>query len=199
MPNHDKRVDAYIAKSADFAQPILNELRARVHAACPEVVEAIKWSMPAFDYRGPLAGMAAFKKHCAFGFWKHKLVVGDDPKAQEAMGSFGCLTSLDQLPSKAQFAKQMKLAMKLNEDGVKLVRPKKPAKKAEAPHPGFARALARNKSAKAGFEGLAPGQQREYLEWIADAKQDATRERRIEQALEWLAEGKPRNWKYMKR
>lgn len=199
MPNFDPRVDAYIAKSADFARPILVELRARVHAVCPDVVEGIKWSMPAFDHHGPLAHMAAFKKHCAFGFWKHKLVVGDDPRAQEAMGSYGTLTSLEQLPSKAQFARQMKLAMKLNEQGIKLAKPKKPAKQAEAPHPDFARALSRNKSARAGFEGLAPGQQREYVEWIAEAKQEATRLRRIEQALEWLAEGKPRHWKYMKR
>lgn len=199
MKNYDARVDAYIEKSAPFARPILTELRARVHAVCPEVVETIKWSMPAFDYQGPLAGMAAFKKHCAFGFWKHKLVIGDDPKAQEAMGSYGCLTALEQLPTKAQFAKQMRLAMKLNEQGVKVVKPKKPAKKPLAPDPEFARALARNKSAKAGFAGLAPGQQREYVEWVAEAKQEATRLRRIEQALEWLAEGKPRNWKYMKR
>lgn len=198
MPDRDKRIDAYIAKSADFARPILEELRARVHAACPEVEETIKWSMPAFDYRGPLAGMAAFKKHCAFGFWKHTLVIGDDPKAQEAMGSFGCLTSLDQLPSKAQFAKHMKVAMKLNDQGIKIVKPKKPAKAPATLHPEFAAALKRNKKAKAGLDGLAPGQQREYLEWIAEAKQDSTRARRIEQALEWLAEGKPRHWKYMK-
>ncbi len=199
MPTCDKRVDAYIEKAPEFARPILSELRARVHAACPEVVETIKWSMPAFDYRGPLAGMAAFKKHCAFGFWKHELVVGDDPKAKEAMGSYGCLTSLDQLPTKAQFAKQLKLAMKLNEDGVKVPKPKKQADATTGAHPQFAAALARNKRAKAGLEGLAPSQQREYLKWIAEAKQDATRERRIEQALEWLAEGKPRHWKYMKR
>lgn len=199
MTNHDKRIDDYIAKSAEFARPILIELRARVHAVCPEVVETIKWSMPAFDYHGPLAHMAAFKKHCAFGFWKHALVVGEDPKSQEAMGSYGALTELGQLPTKALFAKHMKLAMQLNEQGIKLAKPKKPAKKPTATHPEFARALARNKSAKAGFDGLAPGQQREYVEWIGEAKQEATRLRRIEQALEWLAEGKPRHWKYMKR
>jgi uncharacterized protein YdeI (YjbR/CyaY-like superfamily) len=199
MTNHDQRIDDYIAKSAEFARPILIELRARVHAVCPEVVETIKWSMPAFDYHGPLAHMAAFKKHCAFGFWKHKLVVGDDSKAQEAMGSYGTLTSLEQLPSKAQFAKQLKLAMKLNEQGIKVAKPKKPAKKPMAPDPEFTRALERNKSAQAGFAGLAPGQQREYVDWIGEAKQEATRLRRIEQALEWLAEGKPRHWKYMKR
>lgn len=199
MPTCDKRVDAYIEKAPEFARPILSELRARVHAACPEVVETIKWSMPAFDYRGPLAGMAAFKKHCAFGFWKHELVVGDDPRTRRGMGSFGCVTSLDQLPTKAQFAKQMKLAMKLNEQGTKVEKSSKAAKQPVALHPEFARALSRNKRAKAGLEGLAPGQRREYVEWIAEAKQDATRERRIEQALEWLAEGKPRHWKYMKR
>jgi len=199
MTNHDPRIDAYIEKSAAFARPLLVELRARVHAVCPEVVETIKWSMPFFDYHGPLAHMAAFKKHCAFGFWKHALVVGDDPKAQEAIASYGSLTGLEQLPTRAQFAKQVKLAMKLNEQGVALAKPKKPARKPAASAPEFARALARNKNANAGFEGLAPGQQREYVEWIAEAKQESTRDRRIEQALEWLAEGKPRHWKYMKR
>lgn len=199
MTTTDKRVDQYIKKAAPFARPILTELRARVHGACPDVVETIKWGMPGFDYKGPLAGMAAFKQHCAFGFWKHELVVGDAPKAREAMGSYGRITSLADLPAKAEFARHVKAAMKLNEQGVKVSTTKKTAKAAVQPHPQFAAALAKNKLARAGLAGLAPGQQREYLEWIADAKQDATRERRIEQALEWLAEGKPRNWKYMKR
>ncbi len=199
MTTRDKRVDEYIKKAAPFARPILIELRARVHAACPDVVEGMKWSMPFFDYRGPLAHLAAFKGHCAFGFWKHELVIGDDPKAKGAMGSYGRITSLADLPAKAEFARHVKAAMKLNEQGVKVAKPKTTAKAAVELHPQFAAALAKNKLAKAGLAGLAPGQQRDYLEWIADAKQDATRERRIEQALEWLAEGKPRNWKYIKR
>lgn len=195
MATKDKRVDAYIAKAAPFAQPILVELRARVHAACPQVEETIKWSMPAFDYRGPLAGMAAFKQHCMFGFWKQDLIAGDNAKAKDAMGGFRCLTELSQLPTKAQFANFVKAAMELNEKGVK-VRRTKQAKPKLAVHPELAAAFKTDRAAKAGFDGLAPGQQREYLEWIADAKKDETRAKRIEQALEWLAEGKSRHWKY---
>lgn len=197
MAKKDPRVDAYIAKAADFAQPILNELRARVHAHCPDVVENIKWGMPAFEYLGPFAGMAAFKKHAVFGFWKHDLIVKDDGKAKEAMGSFGCLTALDQLPTKAQFAKYVKVAMTLNENGVKVERKKTRPKTPVAMHPDFKRGLAKSPKAKAGFEGLPPGQQREYVEWIAQAKKDETRARRLAHALAWLADGKPRNWKYM--
>lgn len=198
MGTKDKRVDAYIAKAAPFAQPILVELRARLHANCPEVEETIKWSMPAFEYRGLFAGMGAFKKHCVFGFWKHALVVGDNPQAKEAMGSFGCLTEVAQLPTKAQFAKFVKTAMELNDKGVKVARTKHANPKL-ALHPEFAAALKKHKAAKAGLEGLPPSQQRDYLVWIDEAKRDETRAKRIEQALEWLAEGKPRNWKYMKR
>lgn len=199
MVKKDPRVDAYIAKAADFARPLLNELRARVHANCPEVVETIKWGMPAFEYHGTIAGMAAFKKHAVFGFWKHDLIIEDDAKAKEAMGSFGCLTELKQLPTKAQFAKYMKTAMTLNENGVKVDRTKTRSKASAAMHPELKAGLAKNKKAKAGFDAMAPGRQREYVEWIGEAKQDATRARRLKQALEWLAEGKPRHWKYMKR
>jgi uncharacterized protein YdeI (YjbR/CyaY-like superfamily) len=199
MVTLDKRVDAYIAKSAEFARPILEELRRRVHASCPDAVENIKWGMPAFEYKGPLAGMAAFKKHCVFGFWKHDLVVGDNAKAKEAMGSFGCLTELSQLPPKAQFAGFVKTAVKLNDEGVKVERKKRAPKAPAALHPEFKAALAKNKKAKAGLDGLAPGQQREYVEWIDEAKRDETRAKRIADALEWLSEGKPRHWKYQKR
>ncbi|MBK6940468.1 MAG: YdeI/OmpD-associated family protein [Planctomycetes bacterium] len=198
MVKKDPRVDAYIAKAAAFAKPLLTELRARVHANCPGVVETIKWGMPAFEYLGPFAGMAAFKKHAVFGFWKHDLIVEDDGKAKEAMGSFGCLSELEQLPTKAQFAKYVKTAMTLNENGVKVERKKTRPKTPMAMHPEFKAGLAKNKKAKAGFEALAPGQQREYVEWIGEAKQDATRTRRLEQALEWLNEGKSRHWKYKK-
>lgn len=197
MVKKDARVDAYIAKAAEFARPILIELRARVHANCPEVVETIKWGMPAFEYLGPFAGMASFKKHAVFMFWKHDLILKDDEKAKEAMGSFGCIKETKDLPSKAQFAKYLKLAMELNENGVKVERKKTRPATPVAMHPEFKAALARDKKAKAGFDGLAPGRQREYVEWIAEAKKDETRARRLEQAIEWLADGKPRNWKYM--
>lgn len=197
MPTLDPRVDAYIAKAAEFARPILTELRARMHAACPELVESIKWGMPAFEYKGPLAGMAAFQKHCTFGFWKHDLILGARPETGDAMGSFGRLTSLRELPNKREFAKFVKVAVQLNDDGVKAPRTKT-AKPAVAVHPEFAAALRNHPAAKRTLDGFAPSHRREYLEWIADAKQDATRARRIEQAIEWLAEGKQRHWKYQR-
>jgi len=196
MVNHDPRIDAYIRKSAAFARPILTELRARVHASCPDAVETLKWSHPSFEYKGILCGMAAFKQHAVFGFWKHKLVVEGDSKADEAMGSFGKLTSVADLPPKAKFAALVKKAMKLNDDGVQVVRDKTKKKKSIAMHPTFKAALAKNKKAQTHFDGFSPSGQREYLEWIADAKQDATRERRLATAIEWISEGKSRNWKY---
>lgn len=198
MGTRDPRIDAYIKKAAPFAQPILTRLREQVHAACPEVEETLKWSHPSFAYKGILCGMASFKQHAAFGFWKHDLVVGAHPKAKEAMGSFGCLKELSDLPGKAEFARYVKTAMKLNEDGVKVKRAKTGPRKTYTMHPELKAALARNKKALATYEGFPPSHQREYLEWIGEAKGDDTRTRRIEQAIEWMAQGKPRNWKYMK-
>lgn len=197
MVTRDKRVDAYIEKAPEFARPILVELRARVHAACPDVVETVKWRMPSFEYKGLLCGMAAFKKHAVFGFWKHNLVVADDSKANMGMGSFGKLVELAQLPKKAEFARLVKKAMKLNDDGVKVVRNKTAKKKPITMHPAFKQALAGNAKARAQFEEFAPSKQREYMEWISDAKADETRERRLKDALAWIAQGKSRNWKYM--
>jgi uncharacterized protein YdeI (YjbR/CyaY-like superfamily) len=199
MGTRDPRVDAYIARSAPFARPILARLRAAVHAACPEVQETLKWGAPSFEYEGILCGMAAFREHCAFGFWKHDLVMGDDPKAKEAMGSFGRLRRLADLPPKAQLAGYVKKAMALNEQGVKVARPKRAPKAAVKMHPELAAALARSKRAARTFEAFPPSQKREYLEWIATAKGDETRKRRIAQAIEWMAEGKRRNWKYERR
>ena len=197
MVTRDKRVDAYIENAAEFAQPILTELRARVHKSCPDVVETLKWRMPSFEYKGILCGMAAFKKHAVFGFWKHNLVVADDSKANMAMGSFGKLVSLDQLPPKAEFARLMKKAVKLNEDGVKVVRNKTAKKKPITMHPALEKALKANPKARAKFAEFAPSKQREYMEWISDAKTEETRERRLADAILWLSQGKPRNWKYM--
>ncbi len=198
MPTPHSSVDAYIAKQADFAKPILMRFRELVHETCPDVTETIKWGMPSFEYKGILCGMAAFKAHATFGFWKHDLVVGADKKSREAMGSFGRLTSIDQVPTKKQFAAWMKIAMKLNEDGVKSPREKTTTKKPVAMHPKFKAALAKSKKAKETFDGFAPSCKREYLEWIAEAKQDATRDRRIATAIEWMAAGKKKNWKYEK-
>jgi uncharacterized protein YdeI (YjbR/CyaY-like superfamily) len=200
MVTKDPRVDAYIAKSAEFARPILKELRALVHEACPDVVETLKWSAPSFEYKGMMCGFAAFKAHAMFGFWKHELVVdAHDFKSKEAMGSFGRITSMDDLPSKALLKRYVKKAMKLNEDGVKVVRQKTTKDKKPVTMPKeLAAGLARNKKAKATFEAFSPSHRREYMEWIGEAKGEDTRARRLEQALAWMAEGKPRNWKYMK-
>lgn len=198
MVTRDARIDAYIKKSAAFSRPILTHLRAVVHEACPDVVETLKWSSPSFEYKGLLCGMAAFKAHCVFGFWKHDLVVaGSSGKEREAMGSFGRLTKLSDLPAKSVLKSYVKTAMKLNDDGVKVVRAKTRPKKPSALHPDFKAALAGNAKARAVFEGFSPSAQRDYIEWIADAKADETRERRLAQAMQWIAQGKQRNWKYM--
>jgi hypothetical protein len=198
MGTRDSRVDAYIENAAAFARPILREIRARVHRCCPDIVETIKWRSVSFEKQGIVCGMSAFKAHCAFGFWKHDLVVGSDRKALEAMGSFGRLTKSADLPPPRTFAAMMKKAVQLNLDGVKSVRPKHP--KARIPmHEDLTRALARSNKARATFDAFPPGQQREYLQWVAEAKQDATRARRVAQAIAWMERGRPRNWKYMKR
>lgn len=133
--------------------------------------------------------MAAFKANAVFGFWKHDVIVGADRKAKEAMGSFGCLKHLSDLPSKAVLAKYVKTAMKLSEAGVKVVRRKTRPTKAAAPHPEFAAALKKSAKAKATLDGFPPSARADYVEWVADAKQDATRARRIATAIEWLAQG----------
>jgi uncharacterized protein YdeI (YjbR/CyaY-like superfamily) len=197
MGTRDPRVDEYIENAAPFARPILTEIRARVHKSCPDVVETIKWRNVSFEHHGMLAGMASFKEHCAFGFWKHDLVVGAEAKAKEAMGSFGRITKLSDLPSKAEFGSLVKKAVQLNVEGVKNERPKNPQKKIAMPAP-LATALAKNKKAKTAFDAFSPSKQREYMEWIGSAKQDDTRRRRLEQAIAWISEGKSRNWKYEK-
>lgn len=194
----DARIDTYIAKSADFAKPILSHLRSLVHEACPDVQETIKWGFPHFDYHGVMCSMAAFKQHATFGFWKGTLIVGKNTKSLDAMGSFGRLTSVSDLPPKKELIVYIKRAMKLNEQGVKApvkhVRPKKPIRMPAE----FKTALGKNKKAKAVFDAFSPSHKREYLEWIIEAKGEETRKRRIATALEWISKGKSRNWKYMK-
>lgn len=195
MPTLDPRVDAYIQNAPAFAQPILIELRRRVHAACPDVQETIKWRMPSFEHGGLLAGMAAFKAHLTFGFWKDA-VLRKEPEHAATLERAGCIKTLADLPPKTTFAKALKRAMQLNAEGVAYPRKQAAKRPAIAMHPEFARALAASKQAKATFTGFAPSHRREYLEWIADAKKDDTRARRVEQAIEWLAAGKKRHWKY---
>jgi uncharacterized protein YdeI (YjbR/CyaY-like superfamily) len=199
MANHDPRVDAYIAKSASFARPILEHLRALVHEACPTVDESLKWSMPFFSYKAaPMCMMAAFKQHCSFGFWLSKEVTGGSD--EDGMGQFGKLASLKDLPPDRQLSAHLKKAMALNEAGVKKARPKAAAKPAPTLPDDLAALLAQKKHAAArkAWESFPPGAQREYVDWITEAKTDATRQKRLATTLEWLAEGKRRNWKYEK-
>lgn len=206
----DRRIDAYIAKSADFARPILEYARALVHEACPGVEETIKWGMPTFVHAGAiLCGMAAFKHHASFGFWRHAEVVGGE--RGEGMGSFGKLASVRDLPPRRQLLAYLRKAMRLGEAAAKTAvaksadakpaRAKKsPAAKALPSMPAdFAAALRAAPTARAQFDAFAPSHRREYLDWIIEAKRPETRARRIAQAIAWLGEGKSRHWKYERR
>ena len=194
MGTRDPRVDAYIEKSADFAQPILTRLREVVHSVCPDVEETIKWGAPYFDYKGPVCGMAAFKRHCAFVFWKDKLVV-ENP-SDEAMGQLGRIESLSDLPPKKTLTAWLKKAIKLNEQGVKAPRSIRPPRPPVEVPSDLEKALEKNARARAAFDAFSPSHRREYVEWIAEAKREETRRRRLATAIEWMAEGKPRHWKY---
>ena len=197
MGKKDPRVDAYIGKSAAFAKPILTHLRAVVHNACPEVEETIKWSFPHFDYQGEMmCSMASFKGHCAFGFWKASLVLGDKA-ADGAMGHLGRITSVDDLPSEKTLTSYVKKAAKLNEQGIKVERVRRAKPALEVPE-DLTKALRKNRQALTTFEAFPPSHKREYVEWIVDARSEDTRKRRLEKAVEWIAEGKPRNWKYVR-
>jgi len=202
MPKKDPRVDAYIAKAEPFAQPILKHLRKLIHATCPETQETIKWSFASFDYKGPFCSMAAFKQHCAFGFWKAALMKDNkklEANQESAMGHLGKITNLKDLPSDKIIIGYIKEAMKLNETGAKLPPRKKitDAKPLSVP-PYFKTALSKNKKAKEFFENFAPGQKKEYILWLTEAKTEETRNKRMEQAIEWISERKIRNWKYIK-
>lgn len=201
MEKFDPRIDAYIDKSADFAKPILIHIRDVVHQASPLISETVKWGMPFFDYKGPVCMMAAFKQHLGFGFWKASrlndpdgLLQGSDEEA--AAGSFGRISKMEDMPSDEALTDFILQMIAINESGIK--EPKKPsAPKAELPMPAdFDKLLRENLAAMDNYEKFSPSKKREYLEWFADAKSDATRAKRMEQALEWITEGKSRNWKY---
>ncbi len=204
MGKKDERIDAYIAKAADFARPILVHLRELIHAVCPEVEEAWKWSFPHFIYKGDiLCSMAGFKEHCAFGFWKAALLTDADNVLsvtdREGMGHLGKITSLKDLPKDTILKKYLKAAMKLNEDGVKLpVRAKAGDKeKKELAVPDYFRdELKKFDKAHKAFEAYSYAHKKEYLQWITEAKTEVTRNKRIAQTIVWLEEGKSRNWKY---
>lgn len=190
MASTDARIDAYIANAAVFAQPLLRQIRAWVHAGCPQVEEAIKWGMPGFLYRSKLlCGMAVFKQHASLGFRGH-----GDATGNEGMGQYGKLTGLEQLPDAASFQAALQAAMARIDAGGKRAAGKP---RAALPMPDdLHQALAADTRAQAGFQALAASYQREYIQWISEAKREATRHQRIAQALQWLAEGKKRNWKY---
>ncbi len=196
--NTDPRVDAYIAKSAEFARPILRHLRALVHEACPQAEETIKWRMPTFVHHGILCGMAAFKAHATFGFWRRGLtdeIAKTGVDADAAMGSLGRITSLKELPSDRAMLGYIRKAAKLNEAGAP-ARPK-PQPKAALPVPkDLAAALKQNAKAGKAFADFSPSARREYIEWITEAKRPETREVRLKTTIQWVASGKRRNWKY---
>jgi uncharacterized protein YdeI (YjbR/CyaY-like superfamily) len=204
MATKDVKVDLYISKSADFAKPVLNHFRKLVHTACPDVEEKIRWSFPNFDYKGMMCSMAAFKQHCALTFWKAQLMKDKTLVAiadsESAMGHFGKITSLKDLPSDKNIIGYIKEAMKPNEDGIRLpVKKKSNSNKKEVKVPNdFSLMLKKNKMAFKTFNHFSLSHKKEYVEWIIEAKTEATINKRMKTAIEWLTEGKPRNWKYIK-
>lgn len=194
MGDRSQRVDAYIQSRAEFARPILTHLRELVHEVCPEAREVFKWSFPCFMHHGILCSMAGFKAHCTFGFW-HPLL-RESEKREEAMGQFGRLTSLKDLPSDAKLRKLIKEAIKLNESGIKPPTKKRAARPVPAVPPDLSTRLAKTPAARKTFEALPGSCKREYIEWITEAKRPETREKRLATTIEWLSEGKRRNWKY---
>jgi uncharacterized protein YdeI (YjbR/CyaY-like superfamily) len=195
MVDRNPRVDAYIEEARPFAQPILRHLREVVHRAEPRVEETIKWGFPHFEVGGILCSMAAFKAHCALTFWNAEAVLGDEGESG-AMGQFGRITSLDDLPDDETLEGYVRTAAGLRDAGVSA--PRAPASSRaplEVPE-DLARALADAPDAARTFESLSPSHRREYVEWINEAKRDATRERRLRRAVDWMAQGKTRNWRY---
>jgi uncharacterized protein YdeI (YjbR/CyaY-like superfamily) len=205
MAAREKKIDAYITRSAGFAKPILNHIRELVHKACPTVEEKVKWGMPFFDYKGEmLCHMASFKQHAVMGFWKAPLmkdpILVENAKSETAMGHLGRITSLKDMPSDKKITGWIKEAMQLTDKGIKLPSKVKPTDKKELTVPDyFTKALAKNKKANQVFENFAYSHKKEYLAWITEAKTEDTRNKRIATALEWMAEGKSRLWKYEKK
>ena len=204
MAKTNPKIDAYIEKAQPFAQPILRHYRKLVHQTCPDAEEKMKWSFPHFDYKGEMmCSMAAFKEHCAFGFWKASLMKDAQKlnEAQEdAMGHLGRIKSMKDLPADEVIMAYIKEAMKLNETGAKLPPRKKTVDASELVVPDyFKKALSKNKKAAEKFEKFAPGQKKEYLMWLTEAKTEETRNKRMETAIEWISQGKIRNWKYLKK
>lgn len=203
MAEYSPEFDAYIAGSADFARPILEKIRKLFHRACPEIEETMKWGFPHFEYKGIVGSMAAFKQHASFGFWKGKLL--KDPYGlftamENAAMSGAKVTDISELPADKILLEYILQAVALNEAGIKLpARKKRTHPKAVEVPDYFKKALKQNRKALATFEAFSPSHKREYVEWITEAKQQATRDRRMATAIQWLSEGKPHNWKYTKK
>ncbi|MEO7635844.1 MAG: YdeI/OmpD-associated family protein [Sphingomicrobium sp.] len=194
--SRDARIDAYIANAQPFARPILEHVRARVHVVLPNAQETLKWSMPTYTVDGKiLLVTAAFKAHAALNFWRGQELAGGQANA-DAMGQFGKIAALADLPSDAELDRLIGEAAALAKSALVARQVKHAPKPVPQMHPDFAAALDRSPKAKAAFDAFAPSHRREYLEWIAEAKRDATRATRIATTIDWLSEGKSRNWKY---
>jgi uncharacterized protein YdeI (YjbR/CyaY-like superfamily) len=192
MGKKDPRVDAVIAKSSDFARPILVHIRKVVHETCPDVEETLKWQHPTFMYKGILCGMGSFKEHCTFGFWKASLITAANRFGRDRV------TSLADLPPTAELKGLIRKAMALNDQGVQIERTRSAPKK-PLPVPTYLKAaLKKNARAHAHFAAFSPSKKRDYIEWLLEAKSDATREGRLATAVGWISQGKSRNWKYEK-
>lgn len=199
MSGRDPRFDEYIEKSAEFAQPILKHIRELVHLACPNITETLKWSMPHFDYKGSVCHMASFKKHCALGFWKQPLLEQNAFPQKTTMGGFGRIESLADLPDDKVIISLIHQAVKLNEQGIKVNRPPNSKEKKELVVPEIlTAALSKNTAAKTTFDSFPYSKKKDYVEWLNEAKTEATREKRLATTIKQLAEGKARNWKYEK-
>lgn len=194
----DPRIDAYIAAAQPFARPILSHIRDVIHAASPDVTETIKWSRPFFEHQGRMfAALGAFKAHASLVLWRMGETGGATSREQEGMGQFGRLTRLADLPDDGALTRLIREAIAAIATGTP-ARPKKPPRSDLTVPDALAAALADAPAAKATFDGFSPSNRRDYCEWIGEAKRPETRAARVAQAIAWLAEGKPRNWKYQK-
>ncbi len=196
MGKRDAKIDDYVAKSADFARPILTHLRELIHKGCPEVEETLKWRNPSFMYKGLLCGMAAFKEHCVLGFWKDALLFGKDNPSAKSSGIPDRITKVNELPPDKVLLGYIKEAARLNDKGIKVPKAQPKSRKELVAPANLVAALEKNKRALSTFEGFSYSHKKEYIEWITEAKREETRIQRLATAVAWIAEGKSRNWKY---
>jgi len=199
--SHDQRIDQYISNAAPFAQPILIHLRKLIHEACPEVEETMKWSFPHFDYKGVMISMAAFKAHCTLNLWKGALIPGIpnvDP-GNTAMGNFGRITSIKDLPSESKLLEIFREAKRLNDENIRLPSKGKGSVAKELIVPDYLlEAIRANSAANSTWEKFSYSHKKDYVDWITGAKTEATRLKRLATSIEWISEGKNQMWKYNK-